>query len=454
MRIVLLKWFLVMLVMSASTIAHAAPKRYDLVSYQAPKRWTSDTSKGVLTLQILDPQKGTFGVIMVSPSSASAGSLDRDFQATWDGLIVPGFNVTAAPQLTLTDTDDGWQAKSGGATGVASGVPATIILVTTTGHGRTISAIITTNTDIYTADIEGFLTSIKMQKPAGTPLVAAPTTGTEPVQNSTAATNPATAVTTAATTTFDDGWTSTAEIDWVRVTRAGATVYLHHGVALDDASRQDVVGYFWSKLVLPRYAVSNVITHPYSGIDFPYYFVQAGATDRSTNAKGYVSLRVVMNNGVASCIEVFTPSSDAFQKLFPDQDKLGAIAGANRFAINKDIVGTWSSSSSASINMYYVATGGSAGVNAAALADKFQFLANKRFTSEHKGASGRIGSQQMFQQTYKGTYAMSAWELAVKRSDGTASVYAAFFEAVRGGWVLRMQDKKYSGSTFALVRAR
>ena len=41
----------------APSLTHAAPARYDLMSYQAPKGWTVDTSKDVLTIQIVDLKK-------------------------------------------------------------------------------------------------------------------------------------------------------------------------------------------------------------------------------------------------------------------------------------------------------------------------------------------------------------------------------------------------------------
>lgn len=442
-------WLLAIAVLLAPSLTHAAPARYDLMSYQAPKGWTVDTSKGVLTIQRVDLKKQTFAVILVAHNSESAGSLDRDFQAAWDTLIIPGFKVTDPPQMTPAETENGWQAKSGTAQGEANGAPAAVILVTGTGHGRTLNIVITTNSEAYTSGIQSFLSSVKMQKPSATT-----TTDAAPAPTPAPAPAPATAKSGGPTTTFDDGWTSMAETDWVRVTRPDATVYLHHAVALDDASRQDPAEHFWNKLVEPRYALSNKIARGYSAVNFPYYFVQADATDRATKATGYVSLRVVTSNGVASCIEVFTPSRDAFTKLFPDQDKLAAITGANRFVIGKDIAGTWSSTTSGAINMYYVATGGSAGMNAASIADKFSFAASGSFTSEHKGATGMIGNQKTFNEKYKGTYAVSAWDLTVKRSDGTSSDYSAYYEAVRGGWVLHLQDKKYSGSTYALVRAK
>jgi hypothetical protein len=143
----------------------------------------------------------------------------------------------------------------------------------------------------------------------------------------------------------------------------------------------------------------------------------------------------------------------AYTQAFPSPDNLTAMRGANRFAIGADVAGTWSSSTSAGIDMYYTATGGYAGMNAASIADTFWFAAKGGYKSEHKGATGMVGRQQVFQAKYKGSWRRTGpWELVVKRSDGTTTVYDAHYEAVRGGQVLHLQDKRYSGSKYALVR--
>ncbi len=407
--------------------AEAGPKAtFDLMSYEAPAGWTAGTSDGALTLTTVDAQKGTFAVVMVSPSTASAGSLPKDFEAAWQRVIVTTLGVTNKPQMSPGAAQNGWEALAGAATGSFEGTAAAVILVTMSGHGRTMSIVVATNSDTYGATIDTLLSSVEMRKPATKPPAVL-------------------------TTTFDDGWTSTAEADWVRVARPGATVFLHYPVTHGDESRRDAIGYFWKKLVAPRYTIVKLYAHPRSALNFDYEFMQADAKDPSGRTV-FVSLRVVSANGVARPIEVVTDSSGAFATLFPDQDKLAAIAGANRFAIGAELSGTWSGSTGASVSLVYVDTGLNAGMNAAVGSDVFTFGAKGVYASKHQGAFGRVGSMTTYSEKKKGKYTVAPWEITVKLSDGKVITYTAYYEMVRGQRVLHLQDKKYSGMAYTLVR--
>jgi hypothetical protein len=58
-----------------------------------------------------------------------------------------------------------------------------------------------------------------------------------------------------------------------------------------------------------------------------------------------------------------------------------------------------------------------------------------------------------FQQNYKGTYTVTDWTItATNRFEGKTQVFNAWFEVVRGGRVLHLQDAKYTGYHIKLVK--
>lgn len=423
-----LKKLVVLLVVSILG-GSASAERFDIVTYQPPAGWASAVDKsGALTLS--SSAKSQFAAIIVLPSTPSAGSLDKDFQAAWKAAIVPQFGVTAKPRVTPAGTKDGWQRTTGLAAGKLQNVDVGVVLFTATGNGRTVHVIVATSSATYGDAVAKFLDGIAFDTPT-TP--TAPTTPAAPP--------------TSETTTFPDGWTAVRAADFVEVTRGKTRVRLHYGVALDVHSRPDQLAFFWKRFVEPRYKItSKVAMIRNTDGTVPVYFASADA------AEGFVALRVIPINGTAHAIEVLAPSRAAFEKDFPDQDKLAAIRGANRFALGK-LAGTWSSSSSSFVELAYVATGGYAGIDSAQLADTFVFDGSKSYKSEHKGATGRVGTQKTFQVNHAGTYQVAPWELTLVNEEGT-SKYSAQYEAVRNGLVLHLQNLKFAGMKYALVRTR
>lgn len=428
-------------------VARAAPVTFEAMTFDSPKNWKVARSDAGVQMQIADDKAGTFAMIAISPSVPSLGSLDKDFDAAW-AKVAPMFEIAGTPTMAPGETESGWTSKAGSATGAAAGVRAVVILVTMTGHGRAMNAVIATSSEQYQAALQTFLASVKMSVPKGAPPAPTPTPaapGTGSTQNGAGST----------VTTFNDGWTSTLEQNWVRATRPGFTVYLHYGVALDDESRRDITGFMWRTLVAPRHAnLKNVNIAPYSELKFPYYEATAEATDR-TGAAVFVLMRVTVGGGVARTVEIVSSSRAALDKQFPDRPSVLAIMGANRFSVGKEVAGTWSRFTGASADLYYVSTGGYAGTNAAAISDTFNFASSGAYRSEHKGAVGRVGNQSVFQEQHKGTWSVtSPWEVTVNRSDKVVTVYDAWYEAVRGGRLLHLTDKKYTGMSYTLSRVK
>jgi hypothetical protein len=267
------------------------------------------------------------------------------------------------------------------------------------------------------------------------------------------------------TTNFDDGWTSTVQEEWVLVTKGNTRVYLWYVLPynVSNFSGTGLVerDYYWDTYVT-RYF--NIQTKQYQDngeviSSFKPNYVEGWGIDRKTGERRFLGMTLSIAPNAAFITLASTPDEATLRQQFPkanDQytSDLTDMKRYNKFAVAKaDVVGTWSESSSAAMNYYYTGTGNYAGMGVAAVSGTFVFKADGTYTSEHKGATGMVGSLNTFQQEYRGKYQVSNWELIVdNRFEGKTDVNFAYFEAVRGGRVLHLNNKQYTGQWYHLVR--
>jgi hypothetical protein len=236
-------------------------------------------------------------------------------------------------------------------------------------------------------------------------------------------------------------------------------VLLHYAITIDDEMRQigNMAEALWGKMITSRYKVSNVRVFKNEAYTYNnVWFMEADAIEMASNKQCYVALRVLVANGVARPIEIVTPSMAEFQKEFPDQAKIESMVNYNKFAVSpKDIVGTWEESSSTAVNLYNSYTGNYAGMNATAMANSFEFRADGSYHSNHKGATGMVGSQTFYDQKYDGKYTMTNWDVTLtKRYEGKTNEFWCQYEAVRGGRILRLVQKDAVAMDYDLVKTR
>jgi hypothetical protein len=267
------------------------------------------------------------------------------------------------------------------------------------------------------------------------------------------------------TTNFDDGWTSTVQDEWILVTKGNVRVYLWY-VLPYNVSNFSGTGlmerdYYWDTYVTQYF---NIQTKQYRDngeviSSFKPNYVEGWGIDRKTGERRFLGMTISIAPNAAFITLASTPDEATLRQQFPkanDQytSDLTDMKRYNKFAVAKaDVVGTWSESSSAAMNYYYTGTGNYAGMGVAAVSGTFVFKADGTYTSEHKGATGMVGSLNTFQQEYKGKYQVSNWELIVdNRFEGKTETNFAYFEAVRGGRVLHLNNKQYTGQWYHLVR--
>lgn len=269
-------------------------------------------------------------------------------------------------------------------------------------------------------------------------------------------------------TRFDDGWVSTIYDDYVLVSKNSIKLYLSY---IEKFNESDYSGTgkekrhaYWNTYV-SKYFITEEMRYKQGGAlsDFSSDYIEGWATDRQTNEKRYILmiLRIIPYTGTLTIIIASAPDEQQLRQQFPKADlkfdnDLLPMYGYNKFAVgNNDLVGKWSSNGGATMNWYSTVTGQNVGATGAVTADEFQFNNDQTYSSEHKGASGWVGAMNTFQQKYKGNYSVGSWELSINnRFEGKTEIFEAWFEALKGGRVLHLQNKQYSGNRYDLFKEK
>jgi hypothetical protein len=466
MKLTLSILFLVLSLYPSALLAQ--PETFDILTYTPPSDWTKEAKDFAVSFSTVDQSAGTWCRITVFKSVAGSGNATGDFSAEWKAIVGQTYEGAVEPVPTTQQAGAWWTLNVGTSKFKWQGKEAMLVLITASDSGNKMSLLFQANSDVYADDIDKFITSLYFEQPEER-LVLSPQQVAPQDQQSTQATKSAAAtivVTDAAgmsgiitsTTNFDDGWVAQPFADYVRVTKQPITVLLHYAFAVDDEMRyNDMTSVVWNRLIVPRYRTSNL--RVFQNEQFAYnktYFMEGDALEVSTGKSCYVGLRILVSNGIARCIEIISPSMAAYQKEFPNQEKVESMGNYNKFAVTAgDIPGTWEESSSSGIDMYNTVTGSYAGMNMTASAHSFVFKGDGTYSSNHKGAYGMVGSTKFYDQKYNGKLTVSPWELTMtNRFEGKTDVFLCQYEAVRGGRVLHLTDKTAEGIRYGLVRVK
>lgn len=268
-------------------------------------------------------------------------------------------------------------------------------------------------------------------------------------------------------TTFNDGWVSRDEPNWVRGTRGGVEVLVHFAqydlrpfMNLDEAT-----AHVWASLVAPRFRdIANLrVRRSWWADGGPMegkYFASADATEQASGKRMHVAL--FRDGSFGRWIEVRTADRATFEReltVVYDQDgsnwtALANLANLNRFAVAaSDLTGVWKGSSGAGVEYVNVFTGASVGMATSSSTSEFTFRPDGSYTSVWKGVDGMVGAQRYGGETYNGRFTVSDWELTVtNRFKGATDVFSIAFEAVQGGRLLHMRRGTIEELTLVRVR--
>ncbi len=455
-----MKSILLLLIVVTGVNSFAQRQTFDIASFEPLAKWKNETAD--FATSFVKTNSATRGWCRLSlyKSIKSSGDPLADFNSEWKSLVTKNYPEAQVP-APKTTVEDGWTMEAGASNFNFNNEEAIVILTTISGFGVEVSIVVLYNNNEFLNDVESFLSSVDIQKPdVGNEKKAEPATNQNQSQGPFGITSaPGKNGISISTTNFDDGWVAQPFADYVKVTKGNIVVLLHYPIQITDAMRvsNDVNGSLWNMVMASRYQLSNVRKYDNGG---PCYFCidffEANAVDNSTGKKCYVGFRITKNNGIARCIEIIAPSAEALQQAVPTQEKIEGLLNYNKFAVtDADLIGTWEESGSSYVNMYNSYTGAYAGMNASASANKFIFKPGGIYESTHKGAYGMVGSMQAYDQKYNGNSKVTNWDITLtKQFEGKTKIYWAQFEAVRGGRVLHITNKQYSGESYHLVKTK
>ena len=417
---------------------------FDLATYRAPKDWKLiGTTTDAVGYAITNKANGTYSQIAIYKSVATIGTPQQDFDADWQDLIVKPYKVAEKPEAGPSATEDGWEGKTGYAPFAFGGGQSIAMLMTMSGHGKRLSVVMVTNTQEFKGETQNFIESIHLQKPTGD-IQATTTTTKKNAQQAPPSTLPKNTFA-FSSTNFDDDWTSTARENWVEVKKNTAVVLLHFGVPITDEMRSDQVTVSWNMLAAGRYTVKQFYHYTYSVLkDFPYYFLQADAIDKSNGRNVFVSFEAISKNGVAYCYEIITPTKNEFQQQFPTMDNIERMGTYNKFAVAAaDLTGRWSNKFSGIQQYVNAYTGADAGATSHASAETFQFIGDS-YSWQVNVASGMVGNAKFQNASSRGKFSMLGnWQVNFSDIEGKPKTYNAFFSCVKGARILWLEDSTY-----------
>lgn len=426
---------------------------FDIATYTVPSGWKeTKKTKDVVSYAITNNSKGTYCQIAIFASTVSKGNITADFESEWQELVVKPYNPTKRPELIPKQFDDGWEVQAGVAPFTFNGGQSIAMLATMSGYERCISLVMASNTEAYQNDVTRLMESVVLQKPA----ITKTETASSPVKNNTNPTPPAKTNFAFNTTTFDNGWTSTVQEDWVQVEKGNIKVLLHYPNKTADEYNSSVIDGLktaWNTLVAPRYS---------SGSNFNFIsgrgwqvaeFGEADLVEKRTGKSVHVVLfKKNYSNGSGKYMEVISNDKKSFEAEFgafdvdaSSWDNLENMVTYNKFAVAaSDLKGKWTNDFTGTLQYVNAYTGASAGMDTHASKEHFEFLPGNTYKWDLTVASGMVGNIKFQSVKSNGKFSLpNNWQVSFSDLEGKPKTYEAHFTCVKGTRILWLGDTGY-----------
>jgi hypothetical protein len=205
---------LVLMVAVLASSTAVAKDSFDIARFVPPARWQRSQSPGLLSFQA-PAGRGSGAVMFLFASEPSRATPENNFQAAWRKLIATPLGGLTPGQTTSETTPDGWTAITGAAPYSKQGASWRALLVTATGHGRTMSFVVHLLGQEHDGEVDAFFKDLDLVSSGGEAVAAAPPPSA-----------PGPAVASSAGGAQVGGMTFTPPRGWNRTTRADAVVYV------------------------------------------------------------------------------------------------------------------------------------------------------------------------------------------------------------------------------------
>lgn len=443
-------YFLCIFAVPVDSFAQAA-ESFDIATFRSPAGWKKQISQNSVQFSTENTANGTYCLITLFRPLPGNQSSKENFEAAWTTVVKGMVNVSAAPEMANPENENGWEIQSGFAAFEKNGEKGVAMLVTASGFGKMVNALILTNAQAYQQHIADFLGSIVLSKPAAASLPAPG--GTFPAVSVPATRTGGYEFT---STTFDDGWTSTVHADWVQVAKGNIRVLIHYPNKNADKYNSVVLDGLknaWNVLVAPRYSTgTNFEFKPITGWQ-AIEFAEADMTETATGRNVHVVLfKMNYSNGTGRYLEFITTNKTAFEQEFgayhqttSGWEKMENMAAYNKFGVAAaDLKGKWTNDFSGSLSYVNAYTGTAAGTDTHASIENFSISPGGNYNWDIGIASGMVGNIKFQSVKSNGRISVpSIWQITFSSIQGKPRTYNAQFSAIKGGRILWLDGKPF-----------
>ena len=443
--------FLMLLICLHFSVLRGQNNQYDIFYYKAPNGFTQMGSNGYLHYEKREGKN--YCQLFIYPAVTGQSDIEKDFSENWDAFARNAAQNVGDPETKELDSLNGWQMIMGAARGTFNKQMFAITLSTFT-KDRISYYIASVFTDKkYIPVAQDFIGSVAPDQSKFVQHVIT----TKPNEDTRSRSAAGSSSITKSTTNFNDGWLAHASADYVMLSKAGTEVRLHYiDKVLDEAKPNtvDAPEYYWSKYVAPYYDVPA--PEKWSGVQYPViYHIQGNAVEKVTGNHCYAAIKIVYAGG-ARPVVVITPNKSIYQQQFPHPKDIDPMLNANRFAITaNDIVGTWKGGGGGGVEYYNAYSGTYAGMSAVSSTDEFSFNNNGTYSSTYRSASMNNSGAQFGGQDFKGNFSVTDWSItASNRYKGKTTTFKAHLIAVKGGYLLYMEDTDNASMKYTLFKTK
>lgn len=138
---------------------------FDIATFQPPTGWNRQAGQSAIQFSTEDKASGAYCLITLFKSVPGLDDSKQNFAAAWQTIVMEAVNVSTAPQMQPSNIPEGWKAEMGSAPFEKDGAKGVAVLVTVSGHGKMVNALVLTNTQAYEQAITAFLESVSLKKP-------------------------------------------------------------------------------------------------------------------------------------------------------------------------------------------------------------------------------------------------------------------------------------------------
>ncbi|MGC4072225.1 MAG: hypothetical protein QM760_06865 [Nibricoccus sp.] len=145
--------------------AFAQKETFDVVSYVMPKGWQKQQSEGGVQFSITDPKTGGYAVAVITRATVTTAPAAENFQRQWATLVQGPMPSAGRATMTEPAQSNGWDLLTGSASYTDGGRSGLAVLISASGHGKTTSAVLMTNTQQFQEAFMAFIQSLELAAP-------------------------------------------------------------------------------------------------------------------------------------------------------------------------------------------------------------------------------------------------------------------------------------------------